>query len=122
MNENIQNWIIEQGNNITNWAGAEIPSFIQEFLTWNFYSGIINIASCSIILGVIALLYLKFRKQIQEMVEDCNPVCIFIGAGMLIAVVILPINIYENIKDVVQIKVAPKVYLVEKAAEMLKNK
>ena len=120
MNENIQNWIIDQANNITNWASAEIPSFIQEFLAWNFYNGLINIGVSSIILGVVVWLFIKFRKQ--WVVYDCNPVILFIGTGILVAVIILPVAIYNNAKEVVQIKVAPKVYLVEKAAIMFKRK
>ena len=122
MNENIQNWIIDQANNITNWASAEIPSFIQEFLAWNFYSGLINISICSIILGAVVWLFIKFRKQLLEMFDDCNPIMLFIGTGIGIAFILLPVAIYNNAKEVVQIKVAPKVYLVEKAAMMFKRK
>ena len=122
MNENIQNWIIDQANNITNWASAEIPSFIQEFLAWNFYSGLINIGFCSIILGVVVWLFIKFRKQLLEMFNDCNPSVLFIGTGVLVAFIILPVAIYDNAKEVIQIKVAPKVYLVEKATMMFKRK
>ncbi len=121
MNQNIQNWIIEQASNVTNWANAEVPLVIQEFLIWNFYSGLINIAGLLILSGIVFSLCIKFKKNIIEALkyDDFLPVPISIITTTL--VILLVTGLFYSVKDVIQIKVAPKVYLVEKAAEMIKK-
>jgi hypothetical protein len=121
MNQNIQNWIIDQASNVTNWANAEVPLFIQEFLIWNFYNGLINIVGILILLVITFGLFIKFKKNLVESFEDENPLMIIILVFIFPIVVFLVVNLFCSVKDVIQIKVAPKVYLVEKAAEMIKK-
>ena len=122
MNQNIQNWIIEQASNVTNWANAEVPLVIQEFLIWNFYSGLINIVGILVFLGIVFSLCIKFKKNIIEIFKYDDFLFAVISV-ITIALVIFPvIGLFYNVKDVIQIKVAPKVYLVEKAAELIKQK
>jgi hypothetical protein len=123
MNQNIQNWIIEQASNVTNWANAEVPLVIQEFLIWNFYSGLINIVGILISLVIIFGLCIKFKKTLLESFK-CgeDPLLMIITLIFTIPIVIsLLVFLFCDVKDVIQIKVAPKVYLVEKAAEMIKK-
>jgi hypothetical protein len=117
MNQNIQNWIIEQASNVTNWANAEVPLFIQEFLIWNFYSGLINIVGISILLVITFGLYIKFKKYLVESFKNGEPLMVL----SLVFILFLVVCLFCGVKDCVQIKVAPKVYLVEKAAEMIKK-
>ena len=121
MNQNIQNWIIEQASNVTNWANAEVPLFIQEFLIWNFYSGLINIVGILILLLIIFGLYIKFKTYLVESFKDEHPLMIITLVFTIPIVVCLVVSLFCSVKDVIQIKVAPKVYLVEKAAEMIKK-
>jgi hypothetical protein len=121
MNQNIQNWIIEQASNVTNWANAEVPLFIQEFLIWNFYNGLINIVGILILLVITFGLCIKFKKNLVESFEDEHPLMIITLVFTIPIVVFSVVNLFCSVKDVIQIKVAPKVYLVEKAAEMIKK-
>lgn len=121
MNQNIHNWIIEQASNVTNWANAEVPLFIQEFLIWNFYSGLINIVGILILLLIIFGLYIKFKTYLFESFKDENSLMIIILVIIFPIIVFLVVSLFCSVKDCVQIKVAPKVYLVEKAAEMIKK-
>jgi hypothetical protein len=122
MNQNIQNWIIEQANNITNWANSEIPSFIQDFLTWNFYSNIIDALFCVFVLACIAWLGIRLREKLKQMFDDCCPLIMLVGLLSLVVTPPLIVIGYASFKEAIMIKVAPKVYLVEKAASLIKNK
>ena len=121
MNQNIQNWIIEQASNVTNWANAEVPLFIQEFLIWNFYSGLINIVGILILLVITFGLYIKFKKYLVESFKNGEPLMALSLVFIIPLVIFLVIGLFCSVKDVIQIKVAPKVYLIEKAAEMIKK-
>jgi hypothetical protein len=121
MNQNIQNWIIEQASNVTNWANAEVPLFIQEFLIWNFYSGLINIVGILISLVIIFGLCIKFKKNLFESFEYGDPLMVITLVFTIPIAISLLVVLFCDVKDVIQIKVAPKVYLVEKAAEMIKK-
>ena len=122
MNQNIQNWIIEQASNVTNWANAEVPLVIQEFLIWNFYSGLINIVGILVFLGIVFISFIKFKKNIIDPIEDADPLWVVFSCIIIPCVIFSMIGIFCNVKDIIQIKVAPKVYLVEKAAEFIKQK
>jgi hypothetical protein len=121
MNQNIHNWIIDQASNVTNWANAEVPLFIQEFLIWNFYSGIINIVGILLSLVIIFGLYIKFKKYLVESFNNGDPLMVITLVFIIPIAISLVVVLFCDVKDVIQIKVAPKVYLVEKAAELIKK-
>jgi hypothetical protein len=122
MNQNIQNWIIEQASNVTNWANAEVPLVIQEFLIWNFYSGLINIVGILVFLGIVFSLCIKFKKNIIDSFKYVDPLSIVFSSIIPCCVIFSTVGLFCNVKDIIHIKVAPKVYLVEKAAELIKQK
>lgn len=122
MNQNIQNWIIEQASNVTNWANAEVPLVIQEFLIWNFYSGLINIVGILVFLGIVFSLCIKFKKNIIETFKYDDFLTAVISIITIFCAIFSTVGLFSNVKDIIQIKVAPKVYLVEKAAELIKQK
>jgi hypothetical protein len=122
MNQNIQNWIIEQASNVTNWANAEVPLVIQEFLIWNFYSGLINIVGILVFLGIVFSLCIKFKKNIIDSFKYLDPLSVVFSSIIIPCVIFSMVGLFYNVKDIIQIKVAPKVYLVEKAAELIKQK
>jgi hypothetical protein len=123
MNQNIQNWIIEQASNVTNWANAEVPLVIQEFLTWSFYNNLVNIAFCVLYLLAILVSILKFKKFLIKAANEYDniPFIIVATITILISLICFPV-LFNSTKECIQIKVAPRVFLVEKAAELIKQK
>jgi hypothetical protein len=62
-----------------------------------------------------------FDKQVRKESEEIS-IGIF-GFVTIVSVVIATISLpYDEIKDMLQIHIAPKVYLLEKASELLKEK
>ena len=113
MNEQLTNWLIEQTKNITNWTSVEIPVFVQEYLTWNFYNGILNSSLNFILFSICIYTTVKLYKKIQEEIEMLP----------LLTIMILPIFIscaffVCEVKEVIKIKVAPKVYLIDKVLQV----
>ena len=113
MNEQLTNWLIEQTKNITNWTSVEIPAFVQEYLNWNFYNGIVNSSLFFILISICIYVTVKLKKKCREE-EDLWP---------LVAIMILPIFVscaffVCEVKEVIKIKIAPKAYLMDKVLQV----
>ena len=127
MNEELQNkvfsWVAETADKIGEWGGKEIPSFITEFLTWRFYENVISIAVYLLLIVVAAIV---IAKVLIPLIKFINSTSYEELIGFPIAVIVLVsgallVNFpVEEIKDCVKIKVAPKVYLIEEAAKLIK--
>lgn len=121
-------WIEVSAQKIGDFAISEIPPFIHEYLTWKFWEAGIEAFMLIIYPLIVLICLIKFgRKTIKwtiDEMDDSSGASVFltlaVGAVVIVpAVLMLPLT---QIKDMVQIKIAPKVYLIEKAAEMLKDK
>lgn len=110
--------------NMSDFASDQIPLVIQEYLAWQFYSGmviLIFLLTCSSVAGVIGLKFLKTRSEVKKenkYVSDfsvehakegymiCSVVA-FIIAGMFFFFSFMPAY------DMVKVKVAPRVVLID---------
>lgn len=116
MNEQLTNWLIEQTKNITNWASVEIPLFVQEYLAWNFYNGVLNASLAFLFFSacIYGIIKLKEKSDKAEFsYEDPFPFIII----LLVPLVASLFLFFDEVKDVVKIKVAPKAYLMDKVLE-----
>jgi hypothetical protein len=110
---------IEKGVDFLN---AELPDVIEQLLLWKgVYSVIELIVGCLIIFGcwkIPYILYKKHKKTIGELDEIILPLCGTFGVIIILVLVIMGLCLI-NFKWL-QILIAPKIYLIEYAAELIK--
>lgn len=126
LQEKVIQWIESAASKINDFATEQIPPFIHEYLTWKFWEAAFS-ASLYLILVVVAGVYLAYWKRLwawtMEKFEDSDGVSLLptllsaVGVSLLL-IFKFP---YDEIKDMIQISIAPKVYLMEKAAELIKK-
>jgi len=134
MNNELQNdlqtkvwqWIESSSQAIGDFVVKEIPPFINEYLQWKFCEAVFD-ASIRMILVIIGIIMLcRFRKIIAWAEKHSRNSEGFSYVVPIFSTITAPLLIFHSfprgqIKDMLQIKVAPKVYLIEKAAEIIKN-
>lgn len=132
MNEELQNkvftWVSQTADKIGEWGGKEIPSFITEFLTWRFYENAINISLYGMFACLVLFILFKYLIPLaKKCYTEDNKYGMDDGSIMLALMLSFTITLgmivifpLQEIKDCVKIKIAPKVYLVEEAAKLIK--
>jgi hypothetical protein len=118
-------WIEYSAQAIGDFAVKEIPPFIHEYLQWKFVETLSKGGICFTLACIMSFfLYKGIRKTYSWFTSDeCDPGVVFLGFGVIIGLVAnIRLFIYSctNLLDSLQIKLAPKVYLIEKAAELIK--
>ena len=108
-------------------AQEQAPLVIQEFLSWKFYEALIELV-CSFgvvgLMGLFVYVILVWTKGFRYD-GDKHMTRFFIFAVSLIIAAPLCINfihIRQPVKTMVQIKVAPRVYMIEYVADRTINK
>jgi hypothetical protein len=126
LQEKVIQWIESTASKIGDFATEQIPPFITEYLTWKFWEAAFS-ASLYLILVAIAGVYLAYWKKIWawnvKYFDSSDgisllPVCL---SAILLTLALFFNFPYNEIKDMIQINIAPKVYLLEKASELIKN-
>lgn len=101
-------------------ATAQIPDVVEQLLMWKTAEAIVYILAVLL----LTLLFWVFQRKIAAYAKENNDVAalllynIFAGAGLLIGG---GTTLVINLLVVVKITIAPKLYLVEYAAELLKK-
>jgi hypothetical protein len=118
-------WIESSAQAIGDFAVKEIPPFIHEYLQWKFVEALSKGGICFTLACIISFFLYKGIRKVGNWFtsEECDPGVIFLGVGVIIGLVAnIRLFIYSctNLLDSLQIKLAPKVYLIEKAAELIK--
>lgn len=128
--QKVFSWMENAANQIGDFASKEVPPFIHEYLAWKFAENMIPIIFYVLICVLILILAIKFSKSFfvktfemdrEEYGRTCF-VAIPIVVHFFIVFMLCVGFPYQSLLNVVQIKVAPKVYLVERATEILKSK
>jgi hypothetical protein len=110
----------------TNFMLEQIPIVLQEFLTWRFYECLIS-GIISLIIVPLTIYYGKkflcwMWKDNKNSIDGLEP----LFAIVLLAIVVISgigvCKVIDNAKDCVQIKVAPRVYLIEEALNFYNSK
>lgn len=102
----------------TNFLAAEIPDVIHQLLMWNLVKSVLIVGLCFsflLISGAVAYKTEKSAKAAKDYLTTGFPTFIFsiFGIGPL---VIMLLSLFEALK----IWIAPKVWLIEYAAELVK--
>ena len=121
INEALQ-WLQSTGQSLVDFTGEQAPLYCQEVLNWTFYSNMI-----SIIIGIIwiigSLFLIKpWRKALNYEYGyegEGKAITFFTTAGLIVGAIFIPISIV-NVVDMVKVKIAPRMVLVEHFQQKLK--
>lgn len=126
LQEKVIQWIESTASKIGDFATEQIPPFITEYLTWKFWEAAFS-ASLYLILVAVAGVYLAYWKKIWawnvKYFHSSDGVSLLpVALSATLLTLMLFFNFpYDEIKDMIQINIAPKVYLLEKASEIIKQ-
>lgn len=108
-----------------NWAITQAPDLCEQYLAYSFYSAtitLITVVVCAMLLIASVLLAFKHTSRLEQY-DDAKFVirilAVVVSVSLFVAVIV-PIAI-SSVKDIVKIKLAPKVYLVEFASSLIKR-
>lgn len=126
LQEKVVVWIEEAAKQVGDFAVQEIPPFIEEYLQWKFWEAAVETAvgMVALVPFIIALIYCKrFWNWTMKHIDPSDgivlvPYIVLNIICILVAVCNFP---FEQIKDMIQISIAPKVYLIERATEIIQK-
>lgn len=134
LTERVMDWIANATQQIGDFASREIPPFIVEYLTWKFWENFMHImiylGGVGVFAGGVFALYKSIQYCWKKYNENPNasfeiPAVLLTILGGITSIAIFFDMCYkfptQNVTDCLKIKIAPKVYLVEKAAELIKK-
>lgn len=120
-------WVETAAQKVGDFASNEIPPFVHEYLTWKFWEAGVSVAACAaFIIGFIciwAIWWVKHKAKIMKCAYEGEVICFTFG-GILLSIISIFIFFHEfapSAKDMIQIKVAPKVYLIERINDIVKE-
>lgn len=122
----LSGWIKESGDKVGSFVSEQTPLLIQEYLNWIFIS---NVTSLSVIcLGMIipALVFLVIKKSFQQAWDDevfNSSVPIFVVCCVVFGFSFLGFLVVgnNNISNIVKVKTAPRVIILEKMKELTRK-
>lgn len=131
MNEELQKTLADIINRVTTGADAaiqfgkeQIPDVLKQLLIWNFaYNFAISVMALLIIIGYAWFMLTKYRWWILNKkttpTEVDNVYCTVTIIWSILAVIML--FVFFSHSDWLKIWVAPKLYLLEYAADLVKS-
>lgn len=127
LTERMVEWVSKTAETIGDFAAKEIPPFINEYLTWKFYEAAFGAACAGFVLLLCVIFWVFFLKKLIMWGYENNKASegfVWLPVGLSsVASVALFFSFFprQEIKDMIQIRYAPKVYLLEKAGELYKE-
>lgn len=123
----IADWLENAAQKIGEFTSNEIPPFIHEYLNWKFFEAGFDLMTKMIFVAIGLFIIVKWKSLFNWAKKYENKSEGFSWVGFVMPLVgatalILFSSPLQEIKDMVQIKVAPKVYLLERASEIVKGK
>ena len=93
---------------------AELPDVVHQFLVWGIVDSLFIAAGAAVLSYTSAVYYKKAKNSRDDFIQ-------VFGGGIAFAMTVLSgILCFVNIKTALYITIAPKVYLIEQAANFLK--
>lgn len=111
---------------VEDFAIAETPLLIQEFLAWEFMKHLSISLICGVFVLAVFVIFCKLWSTDFHKGEKEDPVDSWVAKGVVSLVFILlaygPLfQLCTSGKNVGKISIAPRVYVVEKAVDLLKG-
>lgn len=116
--------IMTEAGKLKDFAVEQLPDVVQQFLQWKFYEHLTYFAIAMFIFVIwIILDIVMFKLAMKESIKISDNTVIWLGWGIFgcaaRSVPLISILHFINIKWL-QIMIAPKVYLLEYAANLVK--
>jgi hypothetical protein len=102
------------------WIQGQIPDILTQFLHWQLAKNVVTLVLW-IIYGIVVYLVIKSKwiKAFDDVSEGFSTVVLGIAGGILTIYGVF--HVIDAIMNIVQIAIAPKVYLLEYAASLVRN-
>lgn len=119
------NWLKHSAESAGDFIAEQAPLFIHEFLNWHFARAVVHLIVWSLVACILAIYAIRARRNCCRLEWNENDGRTFwwaiTGAITMIASFIICVSpIVNNVEDIVKIKVAPRVYLVDWLAKEIK--
>ena len=129
LQQKIIEWLELAGNATAELVKTEIPPIIQEYLYWKFFENLLSASFClvPVILGLVWFIFYSkkvFKKCLEaDRVSKGETFWTIIPAIVSIASALLIFFQFpgKEIKNMVYIKIAPKVYLIDQVGQFIKQ-
>lgn len=114
--------IIESVTSVQNFVLEQAPDVIQQLLAWNFYFGLIwGILGALTSLTLICVFFKKFLPWADSLDRYDKDFVMFLGSVIFgIFLTISALVGICNLTEALKIYIAPKLWLIEYAAQLIK--
>lgn len=102
-------------------AQEQSPMVVQEFLVWKFAQSVIWVIVGVIAIGVLGFLIKKCASKISKS-DEGEIYLLPIAISVVLSVVICFANIVPNVEQIVKVKVAPRVFMIEWVSDRVIDK
>ena len=104
-------------------AQEQSPMVVQEFLMWKFAQSVIWVIVGVIAIGALGFLIKKCVSKLKNSKSDEDQIYLLpIAISVVISVVICFANIVPNVGQIVKVKVAPRVFMIEWVSDQVIDK
>ena len=104
-------------------AQEQSPMVVQEFLLWKFAQSVIWVIVGVIAIGVLGFLIKKCVSKLKNSKSDEDQIYVLpIIISVVLSVVICFANIVPNVEQIVKVKVAPRVFMIEWVSDQVIDK
>jgi hypothetical protein len=103
-------------------VGTQAPDVIQQFLTWRFFKALTWAGFFFFVAGIcffFSYKSMKFQQRSRENSDDHAVGCVFKWIFIIVALAFITFGGGTNTLEMVKIKVAPKVYLIEYVVDLI---
>lgn len=107
-------------NGFVSFVEKEAPVVASEFLQFRFLKHAFAAGSATALMALLTafIAYMELNKKVKEALEGGNYMIAFVC--FIGVILIFSLTAHENIVSAVQIKIAPRVYLLENLAKLVK--
>lgn len=111
-------------------VSEQAPDVVREFCVWRFWESVIM---AGFYIGLAVVLFFLFRylsKKAAEAVKKCDSydaggfeflTVLLLALSIIVPCLFLGVGGLSNVKNAVQVKVAPKVYIIEYVVDLAKS-
>lgn len=125
MNEELQNSLaeliaksVQTAESAKSFLLSEMPEVVQQLLTWKLAEGFLRFSiSIAAIISIVFISKVMVRKVVYQSENNKEPVALFL---IVPAFILLLLSVEMFSLEWIQVWLAPKVYLIEYAGELLK--
>lgn len=104
-------------------AAEQAPLVAQELIAWGFWDGVVGAVSSALVLMFGSYFFVKFSIGLSRAIKEDDDDGMFMNVLGLLPIVILwffaACRLLCNVSTIIKASVAPRVYLIEKIAELV---